>query len=213
MSQYQWLPEFYIYRHKNLVYLRTFKCGSTYYAKTFENVGWVKSTADTINWDTDHVFSFIMEPYERRLKGLTEFVFANRQQELLQFDKIFWGGVLYLDMHAIPYSISYGKYIDKIDWIPIDCKNFDKDLAPTMLKSLLAMHGLHYKFPTAKEHESSEDKIKIYQTIKEKTGDGNYAIHIGLEDDIDLYHRVCTKISPWLLTTDQWPNVSWLKQL
>ena len=211
MSQNQWLSEFDTYRHKNLVYLRTLKCGSTYYANAFKNVGWIKSTADTINWDTDHVFSFIMDPYERRLKGLTEFVFANRQLDLLQFDKIFWGGVLYLDMHAIPYNISYGKYIDKIDWIPIDCKNFDKDIAVTMLKSLLAKYELHYEFPLAKEHESSEDKLKIYQLIKEKTSNGNYAIHIGLESDINLYHRVCTKISPWLLTTDPWPSISWLK--
>jgi len=214
MNKYFWLKEFEIYRYKNLVYLRTFKCGSSYYLKIFNNAGWSKSSADNIDWDQDHVFSFIMDPYERRLKGLTEFIFSYKQQALLDFEKDFWGNVLYLDVHSMPYNISYGKYIDRIDWIPIDCQNFAPDLAKNMLSSLLSWHNTHCEFLPNREHKSTQEKLKIYETVKTKTEQGNFAMHLGLEDDVDLYRRVCAGISPGCLNNPEktWKDVSWLKQ-
>lgn len=213
MNKYFWLKEFEIYRYKNLVYLRTLKCASTYYSKMFSDAGWILSSADTINWNTDHVFSFIMDPYERRLKGLTEFIFSYEQQALLNFEKDFWKNIPYLDSHAIPYSVCYGKYVDKIDWIPIDCQNFAPDLAKNMLSSLLSWHNTSCKFLPDRENESSQEQLKVYNTINTKTGEGSWVTHIGLEDDADLYRRVCTGISPWFLGNSEktWKDVSWLK--
>ena len=206
-----WLREFSIYRYNNLVYLRTLKCASSYYSKFFKTNGWTADTANNIDWKNDHVFSFIMNPEERRLKGLTEFVAANSQQQLLDCDFIFWGGVLYLDMHAVPYSISYGKYVDKIDWIPIDL-NHQAGSANNLLAVLLSNYNLQYEFPEFKEHESSQEKLKIYEMIKEKTKNGNFAMHLGLENDIELYHDVCTNIKPWLIYNNIWKDISWLSQ-
>ena len=204
-----WLREFSIYRYDNLVYLRTVKCASSYYSKFFKSNGWIEDTANNIDWKNDHVFSFIMNPEERRLKGLTEFVSANNQHQLLDCDFIFWGGVLYLDMHSVPYSISYGKYVNKIDWIPIDLTH-QADIANNLLSVLLFNYNLQYEFPKFKEHESSEEKLKIYEIIKEKTKNGNFALHLGLEDDVELYHNVCVKIKPWLIFNNNWKDISWL---
>lgn len=206
-----WLREFDIYRHGSLVYLRTLKCASSYYSRLFANNGWTQQTADTIDWDRDHVFSFIMDPHERRLKGLTEFVVANHQLDLLRFEQIFWGGVLYMDMHAIPYSVCYGQHVEKIDWIPLDCQNFESDCAERMVKHLLKDYGLVYDFPDQRLHESDQQKLQVYETIKQKTGNANFAMHIGLEADINLYHRVCCGVSPWLMNQHNWKGVSWLK--
>lgn len=213
MNKYFWIKGFEIYRYKNLVYLRTLKCGSTYYSKMFTNAGWNRSSADAIDWNVDHVFSFIMDPYERRLKGLTQYIFNHNQQSLLEIESFFWKHVLYIDPHAMPYSVCYGKYIDKIDWIPLDCQNFAPDLAKNMLSSLLSLHNAPYEFLPNKENESSQQQLEIYNAIKAKTGDGSWLLHRGLEDDADLYRRVCAGISPWYLghLEKTWKDISWLK--
>jgi len=215
MIENPWLHEYEILRNNNLVYLRTLKCASSYYSMCFKSFGWQQSTANTIDWQNDHVFSFIMEPQQRRLKGLTEFVVANCRQELLGQDQLFWGGVLYLDMHSVPYSTSYRPHVDKIDWIPLDWHTgdgiIDQQLSLRMLVSLLSSYNLEYKFPQEKIHQSDSNKLKIYKHIKQIAENDSYAVHLGMLEDIDLYNRVCTQVSPWLLDSHDWSSVSWLK--
>lgn len=205
-----WLREFQAMRYKNLVYLATMKCACTHYIKFFHDHGWESFSADNIEWDQDHVFSFMLSPDERRLKGLTEFVWVNNRQELLNQDSLFWGGVLYLDMHSVPYTLSYGKYCEEIDWIPLDLFGQPPDTSEKMLVSLLKKYNLEYQLPTERYHSSNTEKLEIYNIIKEKTGNGNFAMHLGLEDDINLYHRVCVGVRPWLAESSSWDQVSWL---
>jgi hypothetical protein len=153
-----------------------------------------------------------MEPMQRRLKGLAEFVWGNQRQDLLTQDSLFWGGTLYMDMHSVPYTLSYGNHCEQIDWIPLDSFGQPPDLSETMLCALLQHYGLNYELPSGREHVSNSAKIAIYDTIKQKTGNGNFAIHLGLSEDIDLYHRVCSGIRPWLITQEPWTAVSWLNK-
>ena len=213
-----WWSAFDIYRYKNLVYLRTLKCASTYYSKFFSEQGWQYNTADTIDWDNDQVFSFIMDPYKRRLKGLTEFIVGNNKQELLSQDRLFWGGVLYLDMHSIPYFTCYGERVNDIDWIPLDIVLDNKDsrivTEELLSKMLFDRYQLQYTFPAKKEHTSSLEKIKIYKYLEEIIGHGNYAMHLGLTRDIELYHQVVTRTCTWKLLTGSWDqDISWKRKI
>jgi hypothetical protein len=153
-----------------------------------------------------------MDPHVRRVKGLTEFVVSDHKQDLLKFGKIFWGGVLYLDMHSIPYNICYGDYIEQIDWIPLDLHDDPLESRQATLNLLTAMlnkYDLSYDFPSELQHESSPEKLEIYNKIWEITDTGNFAMHLGLEKDIDLYSRVVSNISPWLIGVSDWDTISW----
>ena len=69
-----------------LVYLRTLKCASTFFWQSFTKFGWVEIEFDKIDWQKQQVFSHIMHPTQRRLKGISEFIWINQTQDLLTTD-------------------------------------------------------------------------------------------------------------------------------
>ena len=61
-----------------------------------------------------------------------------------------------------------------------------------------------------KKETARKSVYKAFEIIKEKTKTGNFAMHLGLEDDVELYHNVCVKIKPWLIFNNNWKDISWL---
>ena len=60
------------YRYKNYVYLRNLKCASGFFVANFKKFGWTQILFQDIDWETDVVFSHILNPIERRHKSIRE---------------------------------------------------------------------------------------------------------------------------------------------
>ena len=197
---------FEIYRLNNLVYLKTLKCASTYYANVFEFNGWKKDTANNIDWDKDHVFSFMMHPVTRRSKGLAQFVYGTGKTDLLKQDAIFWGNVVYLDLHAMPYTTSYGDFAYKIDWILLDHQDYT---AKSLLEKLLEKFGVTVIFPEVEKNQSDNTQLKVFESILDKASLEHRATRdLGISKDVELYNDVSSKFRPQAI--GGWEFTSWL---
>ena len=62
------------WRCGNLVYYRNYKCATTFYLHIFKT--WEEITTHDIDWEKDHVFSYIRDPIERYRSGIAEFLFS-----------------------------------------------------------------------------------------------------------------------------------------
>ena len=196
---------FEAYRYNNLVYLRTLKCASTYYYKLFEANGWHKISANDIDWRQDHVFSFIMNPFIRRLKGFVEVISTTKNWHLLGQNSDFWSMLLYLDLHSMPYTLSYGDFVNKIDWIPID-QTYSSD---SLLEKLLNDYNITLNFTNALtfKRESSASKLKLYETIKQLSDPCSAETFILVNNDMILYEKVLANIN---VDGKTWKECSWL---
>ena len=193
-----------IYRHGRLVYLRTLKCASTFYSSLFQSNNWETQTILDIDWKQDHVFSFIMNPTERRLKGLTEFIVMNPDfQNLLEIKEI-WPKISYLDFHSVPYSVCYKNLCDKIDWIPIDHPEFKSEV---LVDILLSDNNISLDWSTNNFHQSTDLKKEIYSKIKVLSGQCSGEVYMSFEDDIILYDNVCRSMRFY---EKKWKDISWL---
>lgn len=200
-----WLKcdDIYMYRHDKLVYLRNFKCASTFYSSLFERNHWKRQTVLDIDWDHDHVFSFIMDPMERRLKGLAQFIWQEKSLQALLENPEFWYRTSFLDYHSMPYTLTYRNFCDRIDWIPIDHPEFKSE---DLVKIMLDDKNISLDWSTVKSNKSPEDKLEIYNKIKKF--DSNWEVYHIFEEDQILYDRVCCSIQ---FHEKTWNDISWLK--
>lgn len=114
-------------RWKNLVYARTLKCGSEFFYRNFtQTANWQKIKWGEIDWSTDLVFSYIMDPIHRRHKGIAEFIISVQAKSLLlenrQFQEVI-AQVPCLDEHSACLRDIYGHRLYDIHWIPLDHNN------------------------------------------------------------------------------------------
>jgi len=202
----KWISDTEVYRGGPLVYVRTLKCASTYYSEEFLRNGWTKTSVRDIDWQNDHVFSFIMDPLDRRLKGLAEFIsMYPGTEKLLDQDSIFWKKLTSIDMHSVSYHLTYHDYVRKIDWIPIDSPHYKSE---ELVIKLCQFYKIDLNLSYNKKNTSSNAQKLIRQKIKDLTGDGSAELYLALEKDMFLYHDVCNSISP---DSNVWDEISWLK--
>jgi len=109
-------------RYGRLVYVRTLKCASSfYYGNLTMNYGWTPMAYRNIDWEHDHVFSHVMDPVTRNLKGKLEHLLITGQENLLSSAKflMFVRDICFFDEHSISYQDVYGDRRGEIDWIPL----------------------------------------------------------------------------------------------
>ena len=129
------------YRQGRLVYVRNFKCASTFFSNVFESAGWNRILYSNIDWDQDHVFSHIREPIYRRSLGLVEWATAcGLLEELVNDPRI---SQLLRTAPGLsdymPYLDYFGSTAWKIDWIPLT-GTVEQNIQIT--KKLLESHGV-----------------------------------------------------------------------
>jgi hypothetical protein len=73
-----------VFKKNKLVYVSTLKCGHTFYCQVVKENHWTKINFNDIDWSSDHVFGFIMDPIELHLKGLAEDLNTDRQIKLFK---------------------------------------------------------------------------------------------------------------------------------
>lgn len=132
---------FYRLPGKKVGYIRNLKCGSTFFSNIFLANGWVESPLDSIDWNHDHIFSFIMDPYVRHIKGLVEDAINMGIEKIMlqNFGLKFWQDLPWIGPHSMPMSIIFGDSIHKIDWIPID---LDTVSSESVVDKILSSHEI-----------------------------------------------------------------------
>lgn len=175
----------------NLVYARTLKSGSEFFYKNFVvTAKWEPMTWRDIDWDSDHVFSYIMDPIQRRHKGMAEYLFVNHALHLLDdlyFDRII-AQAPFLDEHSASMRTVYGDRIKDIHWIPMSQN--DHDLAQRLTDQLLTEHG-HTAIAWNKEFiHTTENYIgPAYRTLKSLWEQDPFVgiTRFYFQEDIELY--------------------------
>jgi len=197
-----------------LVYVRTLKCASTFFWKSFRRFGWVDIAFDQIDWQRQQVFSHIMDPRMRRIKGIAEFVWMNHAQDQLATDpayRTFVQQTPVLDNHTVSYYENFGDHCDQIDWIPL-IPNAPRQQVADLTSLMLFDHGVKIfkRWQWGEQHASEADKRQIQKQVVEclDSASDTSAVDQYLHQDTVLYQRVLNRFKPDGRT---WAEVSWLR--
>jgi len=195
------------YKFKNLVFVPVLKCASTYYIDLFHNqLGWEK-IGDFASLDKDTVFfGVIMDPTTRWLKGITEFFWTSELVDDQIIKRVLSDkcnvGVLAPCAHSMPYSITFGQWLDKINWFPLDFYNESEILNQMSLLFQQNGHEINLPLPALKLNKSSDEKLALLQKIKtyqqqnfKNNTDFLFMLHVLFADDLKFYRKLINNIS------------------
>ena len=217
-----WEKKFdYRYRHYvracscgPLVYLATLKCASTFfYYNLVRNYKWDEISFANINWASQRVFSHIMEPFDRRHKGVAEYLCMTNTNDLWysnpNFQRMINGAVM-LDEHSMSYADYYGHYVWMIDWIPL---NSDHATVLEFTKRLMSSYGIKLldKWDMNLVHQGTKEKKQLALDLKqswENNSELGHSVKVYLERDLNLYHNVVKNFNTF---GDTWNQISWFK--
>ena len=195
-----------------LVYLRTLKCASTFFWTSFSRFGWVEIAFDQINWQQQRVFSHIIDPDLRRIKGVAEFVWMNHAQDQLATDPAYQTFIQQtpaLDAHTVSHYENFQDHCDQIDWIPIDDSNHQT--AADLTSLMLFDHGIKIfnRWSWQHRHTGNADKKSIAQQVTKCLMHADTPdVDKYLQQDRVLYQRVLDRFNPG---GKSWAEVSWLR--
>jgi hypothetical protein len=194
-----------------LVYVRTLKCASTFFWESFRELGWREIQFSEIDWKIQHVFSHMLDPDQRRHKGVAEYIDMNDAYDLFYQNQTFRKFVAHtpsLDQHSTSYHDQYGNYCNQIDWIPLSGRSHKESVAKTEL--LLQHHGIKVfdNWAWNQEHPSTDRKKKLQKDLQDLWCN-NQPVWTSwyLERDWLLYHRVMAKFN---YDGETWHETSWL---
>jgi hypothetical protein len=196
-----------VYRKNNLVYVATLKCAHSFYCGVAKYNSWELIEFNNIDWLSNHVFGFIMDPVERYFKGLAQDIVTNDQLNCLKLltENHTSKNFTILTLHSNPISIQYKDYLYKIDWIPLD----KSPSSEFFLTKLCSKYRIDIEIPESIErHISSQEKKERYQIIKNMFGNFNETFYRIFSNDIDFYHTVNSNFNPY---GQSWDEISWLK--
>lgn len=202
-----------IYRHKNLVYLPITKHASTSYTELFANrLNWKSSYSDLIDWETDYVFSHLLHPYTRHLKGITTCIQKYNLYDLVDNEKFLTLlGTAVFDLHSYPLSPALGENRFKIDWLLLDHPDVSGDY---LTVKLLDSHGIKIspdlipKMNVSNNNNDRDllDKIRNIRDQNDLTGTLTYFY----EQDMVLYGLVNESTKFCEIDNLSWNECSWL---
>lgn len=211
-------------RWNDLVYVRTFKCASNFFYRNFvENAGWEPTNYKSIDWKQDHVFSFIMDPIERRHKGMAEWLNQTGTAALIK-DNNFCEMIKHvpcLDIHSMSFDHLLGDHMWAIDWIPLEPLRWHDDRgimrlqanpAANLTDRLLASKG-HRRMQWIENffHLTPPGKKTTYESIKllwNSTSEMPWPALTYWRKDVVLYEQVIKHFKPNGAT---WADTTWLQ--
>lgn len=198
-------------RMNKLVYARyCISKGSVYYP-ILEYNQWKKIDFNEINWQEDHVFSFILNPVERYLSAISIDLFHNPEliEILLAQGPDLLKNLLVITPHSIPLHNIFFDHAENIDWIPAGAGYDDEH----NFKKLCAHHGIGLDWNTsviARDYESASGiRDKVKGMLNNDLGIGSRHLWSLLAKDIDLYEEILKNFKSDAVL---WPDVSWKSQ-
>jgi hypothetical protein len=198
-----------------MVYVRNLKCASTFFGSSFKNCWrWEPIQWSDIEWKYHHVFGHMLDPLERRIKGIAEYINLHDLHELFHRDTNFQDFVknaIALDEHSNSYHDTFGNLVYHIDWIPISGYTHEQVIEFT--ERLLR----HYGIKTLKNwdyknvHRTHPEKKAVEQQLKQLCEDQKtwpQSVSWYLERDVALYRHINLKFDS---KAETWAETSWLR--
>jgi hypothetical protein len=191
------------YTHQHVAFLPVPKCASSAYKDLFhDQLGWQPVQLSEIDFDQVRVFSLIIHPLTRRLKGVVESISKSYGYD---FDAVlsalhdpcfldFVTHVMMVDHHSTPYSLIWEPWFEKIHWIPMDILS-PQELHKEIIQ-FLTSNNIHIDVPEPKKLNISDaKKILVYQILQDKILSTEPPAELGLmfARDIKLYHTLVEK--------------------
>ncbi len=193
------------YKFKNVIYVPVTKCANTYYTNFFhDRLGWEKINLWNQDWTQVSAFGIIMHPITRTLKAKTEnltHAYNNNYKKILQLldDNYldFINAVSITDIHSMPYWLSYGKLLDKINWIPLE---LGTDAIKDAITKYLASKEIEVVIPQGdkKLNQSPNDKIKIFNILRDHWLSSDVYMndfYLLYANDLKFYHNLIDTIN------------------
>ena len=199
----------------SMVYVRNLKCASTFFGSSFEKCWrWEHIQWSNINWETQHVFGHMLDPLERRFKGLAEYINMHGMTALFDTDtrfQTFVKNAVVLDEHTSSYHDTFGNLVYHIDWIPIS------DYSHEQVISFTERLMKHYGIKTLKNwdynnvHRTHPEKQAVERQLQQLCKDQKtwpQTVSWYLERDIALYRHINSRFDP---VAETWAETSWLR--
>jgi len=198
-----------------MVYVRNLKCASTFFGSSFKNCWrWEAIRWDDIDWTYQHVFGHILDPLERRLKGIAEYVNMHNLNEMFHNNidfQNFVKNVVSFDEHSSSYYDTFGNLMYHIDWIPISGYTHEQVIGFT--ERLMRHYGIrtlknwdwnnvHLTHP---EKKATEQKLKQLCNVQSHIP---RSITWYYERDIKMHQQIQKKFDP---AATHWSETSWLR--
>lgn len=210
---YKYRNHLYALTNGPLVYLATFKCASTFFNRNLRNWQWSEIPFTEINWADQRVFSHIMDPWERRHKGIAEYLNMSECIDLWYENERFRNmlrSVPTLDEHSASYMDTYGNYAWMIDWIPLQPNHDD---TVNLTERLLYTYGTRlFKWDYDLSHIGDDRKRQLSEDIKrhwDVARQHTQFSDVYFERDRILYSSVMRDFNP---AADTWERTSWLNK-
>jgi hypothetical protein len=184
----------YCLQSGKLVYVNHPKCASTYYINLLKTNGWQPVEFKNIDWRSDQVFGFFMNPTTKHAKAITEDLvskYADKLDDILNLGERFFQDIGLFGWHSMPLWLRFSHYVYNITWIPLDGKLNSDELFQQYLKH----HDMNIKFVQTDAHQSIEKKQQVFQIVKQLIGNGSAIQWQMLAKDLDLYNYVMSKIN------------------
>ncbi|CAB4137751.1 hypothetical protein UFOVP328_72 [uncultured Caudovirales phage] len=203
------------YTNGFLVYVRNLKCASTFFGSSFEKCWrWEPILWRDIDWGTQHVFGHMLDPLERRFKGLAEYINMHDLGALFEKDKKFQNFVknaVTLDEHTSSYHDTFGNFVYHIDWIPIS--DYSHEQVIDFTERLLRQYGIRTLKNWAYDnvHRTHPEKKAVEQQLKklcEEQGTWPQTVSWYLERDVALYRHISNKFNA---EGETWAETTWLR--
>ena len=213
-----------IFIHKNLAYVPVPKCASTYYATLFNDLGWKLVELKDIDIENTKFFGIIMDPLTRRLKGITEWIvesYNTLDSEVLNdnqwnvFTEIDWdqlkidmkskyinklvSTVGFGDIHSMPYSIMFGNFLNKVNWIPMELFTSNQVKFSMMNFFKLCGHDIQLPINTPQLHVSSPNQLQVFDSIKQifySEPKHFYQFYKIYSNDLVFFHNLIDTFTP-----------------
>lgn len=149
---------------------------------------------DSIDWDYHTVFSYIMDPVQRRHKGISEVIVATGTQELLQNNRDF-GNIIkqvpFLDAHSASLYDIYGDRVNNINWLLM---TEDHSVAVEETDRFLAAYSAPpINWNREYTHATGSYMSSVFDTVKslwENNPTYDDTVRNYFSKDIDLYNQV-----------------------
>lgn len=197
------------------MYVRTLKCASSFFYNNFtQKFKWDIISFDSIDWSNDHVFSHIMDPLERRHKGVLEYIVMKGAQDLVRDSKEFQNLIRHvpmLDDHSMSYHDTYGHLCWSIDWIPT---TLGVNTTIALTERLLWKYNVRAleRWDHSHARPASPELLELCDILRCAWNEGTSippASQKYLAKDMILYHRVMQGINA---DAPDWDQTSWLRQ-
>jgi len=185
-------------RFNNLVYARTLKAGSEFFYKNFiQTAGWRPMTFDQIDWNYHTVFSYVMNPVQRRHKGISEVIIQTKTVDLLLAGKgnirNLFKLIPFLDSHSASLHDIYGTRVNDINWLLM---TNDHQVAIQETNRFLAEHhappinwNVNYTHATGSYMSEIYTRVKAHwEQENEIQRDSSVATYF--DKDIELYNKI-----------------------